>query len=626
MTAIHASVLDLHQHLPPYSSLLNPTTQYDYLTHSLIPLDERRVFQFTPPLKGVVNKEKLKMRYKSLLSDVSRTRSILSLKISNLVLLQIPDLTPSPALPSTIYALPFEITAMILYYVNDHESYLSLMQVNKFFYKLTKPLLYESLVFTSTYRFAQFVTLVRLDHSVGYLVKSLDMSQLQSNFDRLTHLEEAEAVAEIAEAEVQPAERPAEPPVDQPGTDGRREVPDTHRYISSSAVDNFQDWAGWREWKFLKNPLYRPVVPLTKYRSRAVSTGTTALSVGTRSSVHSSRSFSASFSASLSSFFSLKPSLDIKRFLKKRKHVKKPSRTYVERHNVVRLEPVAETLDLSASRNVRASRSPAHPLSNNILREYINAKDVPIGSLLHVIHLCPNLEYLNLSKLVLSVDYQILEVSKFLGYDVGSTNYPKDLTVHTANIMRQSLDELLRTRVASSGSDAASVYSPSFVSHRKTESPYLDADMTSITYVNDFESLYSVSTPVSRGYSQLYLSDLNLKSINPISLVSVSQKSVLTAIKDCCFRLQRLELQSLTWLNKKILSEFVGEASASDLRELDLTNAGMSKNLNWTKNLTVTQLRYLLLSDENREEDLLEEDENNHLMVRRGRIGETYIV
>lgn len=243
--------LDFHSYLPPYRSLINPNARYDYRTHSLIPLTQNdlNLLRIAFQKKKEAPPSAFKMKYKSLLSDVSRT---ISMRLSNSNLLSSSSannnnvlLSPPPSSSSTLSTpcgnilnragttssniskinnllqnqtqnqlplfpaelhiknLPVEILDYIFYLVDDNLDYKSCMYTCKLFYFLAKPYYYENLVFTSTYRFAQFVTYLRVNSEVGQYVQSIDLSGIKPGYDEDEQEEGQEENAENGEEEME---------------------------------------------------------------------------------------------------------------------------------------------------------------------------------------------------------------------------------------------------------------------------------------------------------------------------------------------------------------------------------------------------------------------------------------
>ncbi|KAJ8102964.1 hypothetical protein POJ06DRAFT_59995 [Lipomyces tetrasporus] len=203
--------------------------------------------------------------------------------------------------------------------------------------------LYQKPHFTSTYRFAQFVSVITHDRPLASYVRSLDLSTIENG-------------------------------------------------LKGNVV-----LAGWRDWKYRSEPLYwtrkysgqsyfhhqhrhrAGTVPLSKSAPQAPPAKSrlpgrrASLSIGSSSS---SSSASSSSSSLVPSQQSLKPMAQ---------HQSMPS-------------PLGSTLP---------SVTTKHPLQSPLLKQYSLSRDVPIGAIIHVIRACPHLQHINLSYLPLAADYYV---------------------------------------------------------------------------------------------------------------------------------------------------------------------------------------------------------------------------
>lgn len=636
--------IDYHNYLPPYRSLLNPTARYDYQTHSLIPLSQNDL----KLLKTIYQKKKepqpFKMKYKSLLSDVSRS---ISLRISNSNLLSSSNMPPPPSsdgsststiqqfpasssnisvsggtVPSTtnqnnsclnclntyqqpvelhIKNLPIEILDYIFYLVDDKMDYKSCMFTCKLFYFLSKPYYYEELLFVSTYRFAQFISYLRLNSDVGQYVRSIDLSGIKPSYDE----DEDEQQQQHHQNHNNhnnnnhhDQQRPGAL-VDQMDHD------EIHPDNNSEKVDLFPSgkvYAGWRDWKFKNNPLYTVHAPPT--------TSLTKIASNSQYLINSSKSLNSTKSSSSSSKKFTKPFKYFKSRKRSRSYSGGSSSTGFGNHNKgeSRKAPKLQFLQLDSQTSINNwTRNYApHPMINKFLINYSTTKDVPIGYILHLINLCPNLVSLNLGNLSLSTDYEISRatVYKYQNFDL-MNNYPKDLVRKIDKIMRVSdhddiysingyqssilrfesknnyLDNLYKSN-QSTASTVSSVYSITTFSKpiRKYNSllPPLPPTVADISYLN-------------KGDGKVYLSDLNLKSINNSYLNRVHEEQILSSIiknhgkrvinfdsftiptvinAEISGKLNYINLSSMIWLNRSMIENFLSKLLTRRRSELKL--------------------------------------------------------
>lgn len=601
--------VEYNKYLPLYRSLLTPNAQYDYRTHLVVQLSlldlkniiSRFKLKQSPP-------SKMKMKYNSLLSDVSRKALILSIKVQSSLHSHLPTpqtLKATHALWNrckTFSQLPIEIQVYVFELVDDPAAYRNCLRTSRRFYQLSKPFLYRHVLFTSTYRFAQFITCLRLNASLGAYVLSVDLSQLKPGNWEL----------KVADEELEEQDREND--------------------------DLFQNpaniMAGWRDWKFRNNPLYAlhpaPAIPLIKVLSN--------------SSVHPG---------------STKKTKLTKMFKKRRRSA--GSLQFLHTINL---------LDHHTALVHAPSHVTSHPTTNKFLMNYSNSKDVPIGHILHLINICTNLESLDFAHLSLSSDYRIVQpmAHKYQSFDV-MHNHHKDMMKVIDGIAPVAIQsaaspftmELQGVKSKNSGfeltSSASSVFSLGSLTKpvRKYNSllPPLSASISDLLYL-------------AKGDGRLYLSDLNLRAINNAHLEVVNETEVLRSLSERSGQLKVLNLSSMISINLKIIKEFLIKMLESDLthktffnkdyllfcgkhfevgaaddevcfdtelkrrqsglKVLDLTDSGMCKNLQWaqkidTETMEGQKLIHRIINDEmisSFEEFVIRE------RIRRGRVGENY--
>lgn len=611
-------VVEYHKYLPSYRSLLNPNARYDYKTHLLIPLtqlDINGIVSRFQKLQQSSKSKSLKMKYRSLLSDVS-------LKAQRIYLtkrLQLPHTLAATRSLWNRYVsftqLPVEIQALVFSYVDDPQSYLNCMLTSRGMYQAAKPYLYRSVSFTSTYRFAQFISCLRLNSSLGLYVVNVDLSNIKSGY-------------------CETDERFVAGEQDEESDDGLNDL------LCNTL-------AGWRDWKYKNNPLYAlhpaPAVPLTK--------------------VHSS--------VSIQSQNSLKRLKISNYFKRRRSHPENSlaipsSVSHNSHHHPAQSHHSHSHTHLSHLNHSHTSFS-THPKINKFLLNYAQSKDVPVGYVIHLINMCPNLESADFANLTFSTDYRIklAYIRQYQRYDL-MNNFPKD--------MRHTLEEIgplqlynmsspfwmhnISSKLGNDiGSSASSVFSLSTLTKPifKYNSllPPLGPPVAELTYL-------------TKGDKKVFLSDLNLRAINSCHLESVLPHEIFISLSNGCRDIRSVNMSSMIWINLKLVRTFLLEnlkrslltqlidgkerilyngcsfeitsdpeqeagmpmakSEASTLQELDLSNSGMYKNLGWAKKIDLStyegqKVIYRILNEEvvsDFEEYVIRE------RIRRGRPGENY--
>lgn len=601
--------IDFHSHLPPYRSLLSPNARYDYKTHSLIPISETELNAIhTGRGNSVKASSKIKMKYKSLLSDVSRKTSILSMRIGST------STIPRSLPPCTFSSLPVEVIDHIILLL-DFADHKSCMLVNKQLYRLTKPHLYRCIRFTSPYRLAQFVTYLRYNPEVGTYVKEIDLSALK-------------------------------PGVGDSSTEDVFAFFDLNNHEISAA----EVLAGWRDWKYLKNPLYS-----LHSHSNLWKVSSNSVLLNSTKTVNSRRTLSSS-SSNPGKFRKLSHSL--KYF--------KPKKTSESSTRKRKIPPTSEVLELKS----QSDHPQQHPRINKFLLEYATLRDIPVGYILHIVNLCPNLISLNLANISLSADYEITSpmVYKYRTVDLVN-NYSKDLLSMVNNLMTVPESNLAKFD-SERPNDPESTFSLFSSGSGSPSNLKGTMDLVSQSFASPTNRKYNSLLPplpqnnydasyVKSGDGKVFLSDLNLKSINGSYLSRINEQEILLAISSRyaynCHRrscLQYLNISSVVWLDLAKIRGFLVALLGSDVELLksscedlenqalefreehyrrnlviDLSNSGMYKVLHWAKVIDFTEpsgvnLAKKIVKGESLDslDEYIERDR-----VRRGRIAENYL-
>lgn len=586
--------VEYNKYLPSYRSLLTPNAKYDYRTHlvvELTQLDLQRIesrFQIeTSPPKS----RKLKMKYKSLLDDVSRKALILSLRVQLNLQSQQQTLKATKKLWSkckSFSQLPLELQIHVFSFLDDPRTYYASLFVCKRFYQLAKPFLYRKVSFVSTYRFAQFVTILRLNPSLGLYVVEVNLSQI----------------------------RP-----------GNWQVESAADEVAGDETSTEKVLAGWRDWKFKTSPIYAvhvaPHLPLVKTVSNSSIT------------LHLSQK-----RAKLSKYF------------KKRR-----------RSSIVPVDPpILEQQVSSIPTPVHIPVSGAHPIINKFLFNYSGFKDVPVGYVIHLINLCPNLTCANFGNLSLLTDYRIVSKTayKYQPYDL-MHNYHKDL--------RKIVDSILEVSIQMSfnpfGKDSGTSYTGSMFDATSSVS-----SVFSLNFSKPIRKYNSLLPPLpnsatemlylSRADGMIFLSDLNVKSISTCDLTVVPENSIFQCLAKRADMLREISMSSMIWINAKMVAGFLEKMFDADLvrhstsgrllfhgvdyrvgeriddrqvrapelalRVLDLSDSGMNKNLDWAQSIDTTTAKGQRLVQRIVNDELVSSFEEYVIQerIRRGRIGENY--
>lgn len=688
--SLQSNNIDFHSYLPSYRSLLTPNARYDYKTHSLIPISQHELnsirlvnhakkhsidngqssnqLTHNNSINSNNATSKIKMKYKSLLSDVSRRTSILSMKINNNSMgttihnqLRHYQHSIHHHLPQYLHLqkinhqqhpvkqrvkiqlknLPPEVLIHIFSFIDDFQSYKFCLYVNKQFYQLSKPFLYSKLSFNSTYRFSQFITYLRLNKEIGYDINEIDLSNIKPGNYEFEEYENSKNNQSNTNQNTNNTHNTNNTNnFNQIENDNENTIVNLHDSLKDD--DSPKILAGWRDWKFKNNPLYsihpyNNTLTITNGRNNSFVNSqqhqqhqqqNNLVKIQTNKSNHSNKSFNSK--KKLSNLNFLKSRKRHKSNLNKSTKIKK-----IQSNSNLNLnrKPNSNVIDLKNSFN--SYKPLIHPSTNKFLLSYQSSKDLPIGYILHLINLCPNLISLNLGNLSLSIDYEINKsmIYKYQPFDL-MNNYSKDMIKTIDNIINFNDNEMIfnGSNINHDQTDYENFQSSSFqqsqiqnqnISNNTNSNQSINQYQSSCAPSSSASSLFSVPTfskPIrkynsllpplpttvndisylSKGDGKVYLSDLNLKSINNDFLKTLNEDELLSTIiklqqknnhqkliikrsttsnnhhhnhnqkRNIKYHpsLKYINLSSMIWLTKKFVQDFLRELIDDDIFKL----------------------------------------------------------
>lgn len=548
----------LSQYLPPYRSLLSPNTKYDYKTHQLLHVEkEGNSVQVLNLKNEQTTKEKLRMRYRSLLTPISDTRK----KILN-VASEISIRTPHGHL--TFANFPDEVLSLVFHLLGqDQRTLLSLMYVSQRVKDVATPYLYRYPQLSSTYRVGQLVHTFNTNPSLACYVQVLDFSSLKpglvldNNDDGAYYINLPEVLADAGRRN------------NSRLSDNDLESIIANNLFEYGISEETPTLAGWRDWKFRHHALYgsnhrhfdtpklRPEEPR---KSRMRSQSESSLPSSRRRSLSGSNLMKESyelvrFASSFSTFttksskrrniFGLRKLLAHKNPSSDAKPKKKPN----AKANFT-FKPGSDSKNKYLARSENQPFATPHPVQNRFLQNYCFSKDVPIGYILHFLDYCKNVEILDLSGVSLSEDHVITNYETF---DWNSGRGTRKLNYHPKSMLVD-------------------------------ESPQMKTQQT----VN----------------GAIYLSDTahRLLDTNAEQLKSVSTLDIVEGIKRLK-HLQGTRLCSLIWLKKEQVFDIVLSQDAHSLEWLDASNSGMLKGASWASSRSLKRWKGFMRWEADHEKD-----------------------
>ncbi|AOA64805.1 Ciclopirox olamine resistance protein [Komagataella phaffii CBS 7435] len=483
-------------HLPPYRSLLSPNTQYDYVTHQLIHSQENDPPLSFPsgyyPLSLVKEntKKRFQMKYKSLLQPINTKRKKLMSSTSDSFSIHsirstMNTISNVRAPPKSLESLPTEVLSIVMSYVDDRITLIHCLYVSKKLKAAVTPVLYRDPYITSTYRLAQFVYTLLNHQELALHLKSLDLSKVR------------------------------------PGVD----LSDEGYYIKDLALRNqhLEPLAGWRDWKFRDHPVYGARFTTSSSRStneRRLSHTSLYEQKATPFTNDLGRSYTNCSAKESDRLFNKLKS----QFRKlSQNHEKDPGKV-----NYVKKLPEKHT-------DNRKPFSTPHPLENSFFSNYWCSKDIPIGYIIHLLQLCPNLKFVDFSGISLSHDYQVLSFSTF-DWQTGR------------------------------GSNRIPVHSTMLLDHPKQQ-------------VVDGKPIFLSDTVYSMFDSTLHVWE------------KVTEKDIIANLL-ALQKLEVLRLRRVMWLESDFPAYFLENCAAKQfLSRLDIEDSGMAKGLPWARNFNVDEWR-----------------------------------
>ncbi|CUS24450.1 LAQU0S16e01992g1_1 [Lachancea quebecensis] len=548
-----------------------------------------------------------------------------------------------------IKSLPVEILALVISNFSQNACYedartlVRCLYVSKDFYEAAKIVLYEAPSFTSTYRVAQFVTCLRVHPENGLLVRHLDLSMLKNgviedqsgSFDDEEHSiigpripvrrrNTADSVLEERDEDDEENER------NNNHTDGELER------ATTPVADDLPDiaWAGWRDWRYRFDPLYgnqllsccRTLKRVSSRSSSIHSNGTTGTGstsgYGLRRSHRSNSSVSSFTSSIMSSIYnsSSLSSLNLlsthdpvsadgssswfnKLFSGKRTPKQKYQSYVKSRIKKSESSGAAVALqDESAKTSVKFSVQPStknqpyherHPLTNKYLLKFALSKDLPLGYIFHLVHLCPNMTILNLANLNISSDFEV--------------QLRKDPNENRTISLLPNVQEAISDEDAFIGRNLEVIY---LTDSSKSYSYYDGAMGNARKRLEDlhFGSPYSMTGEswISSNYPPpidertKFRGQRNRHNMqNNYSLVKLEVRNLFALVFDSLPRLERLFLDNVVWCSQTDVRGFAFSCfPRKPALHVSFVHAGMSRNMNWASSGSIHDFVAILILGE----------------------------
>lgn len=541
-----------------------------------------------------------------------------------------------------INGLPVEVVANVLLMIShDQKSLVSTLYVSKIFCEATKIVLYRYPKFTSTYRIGQFITSLRLHPENGAHVKVLDLSALQNGL-----------IGKQASGGYTSSYDDEEANENDDRETKNTAASDSENYPVDEDDTNYEvALAGWRDWRHRNDPFYgatflnsynlKKVVSRSSSISSQLSSSTATSQPGnsmTHARKHRSNSSVSSFTSSIMSSFqnashvSLATTsstvngaggsnssngssnyaaggkgnssngknigsdqnaknrdsiwLKIKIGSKKRTrgknqriHEQKKSQQEQKRSNAT------TTVKFDITQPCKTK----HPYTNKFLLKYAPYCDLPVGYILHILKLCPNITRFNLSNLIVCSDFELISKMKKIrpSYSmlpavqesvITTTKSEADLEVVYLTDSNKSYDYYTNTRNRSSLSDQANFFKSSANS-------------------NDYP------LPIEGQTKRKNFANHHHQNANNVQLRKLNTVEIFELIcREDRPPLEMIKMNGIVWCRQNmikflVLKNFIKLKNSLDMK-MSFDKAGLNMNLIWTCEGTLKDFVAMIVIDE----------------------------
>ncbi|QLQ79474.1 hypothetical protein HG537_0C01210 [Torulaspora globosa] len=356
---------------------------------------------------------------------------------------------------ATFQSLPVEIVANVLLMLGDERQrdLMNCLYVSHTFYNATKMVLYREPMFTSTYRVAQFVTSLRLHPENGRYVRTLDLSRLKNGLivqdtgdDPSRDLADPQSCSDLEDSDYEYAlaswrdwryRHDSLYGAAALNSYNLKKVVSRASSVSSQATSSgFSSTSGGNGPPSLHPRAHRSNSSVSSFTSSIMSSlqNTSHLSLTSTFSTANDASHSQNLNrTSISHGSSRRRPADGKTIQNNKKVGVDGENTMRDSlwlrirrgpryRRLLKAKKGAQvTNQTSAQENTESLRrntlvkfdvSPhfktCHPYANKFLLKYAPYRDLPIGYILHMLKLCPNITSLDLSHLVFCPDFELI--------------------------------------------------------------------------------------------------------------------------------------------------------------------------------------------------------------------------
>ncbi|ODQ63671.1 hypothetical protein NADFUDRAFT_84294 [Nadsonia fulvescens var. elongata DSM 6958] len=326
--------------------------------------------------------------------------------------------------------LPSEVSDVIFQYL-DQSSLVNLIHVCQPIYETATRHLYYSPYFSSCYRFAQFVSVIKQNPELAQLVYVFDLSHIRPgqegecqesdfSFCNTAHTTEGDegivlagwrdwkyrsipfyAPLESLDTSLKSKKRPEVYPVSKALVSRRKDTTKIKRKLfpapTSSAISSKSPTSPKSKRETFLNPLKKGwIYSFTKRQNKPDING--LLFVSLYNEHFSSLGPHSPYSPYFDNFSHLPSPLSPQSLIKSKAKIS----------NVNNRTNASSTIDQSRyASHGRGPFSTPHPVQSVLLAKYANSRDIPVGYILHVLKCCKNLNVVDLSYLTLAEDYVI---------------------------------------------------------------------------------------------------------------------------------------------------------------------------------------------------------------------------
>lgn len=235
-----------------------------------------------------------------------------------------------------------------------------------------------------------------------------------------------------------------------------------------------------------------------------------------------------------------------------------------------------------------------HPYTNKFLLKYAPYRDIPIGYVLHILKVCPNITHLNLSNLVFCSDFELVgkKPKKIMAC---SSLLP---AVQESVISSSKSEAELEVIYLTDSNKNYDYYNDSKSSHSRRSSTF---GQNPNSFLNSSSNTSDYPLPIEGQSKRRHFNrqsnntDVQLRKLNPTEVFEyLSKNHSVNALKD-------IKMDGIVWCRQTMIKYFILKTfTENDDKKMNFSfaNSGLNMNLVWTCMGDLQDFVTLLVMDE----------------------------